>query len=554
MSNTARLIAPDSFLVFDFIQAAEAVDWSRQLENERALSRFAIAFADGWPPAMNLLQGRSFVWSTAAVATALAASELISALAALPNISMVFLMAVLFSAVSFGIWPAIYASVLSFLSYNFFFIEPLYTFQIAEAHELLALLVFLIVAIVTSTLAGRVRDQMRVANEGARAMRRLYEFTWKLSGLAGVDAVADGAAGEIQDSLRRPTIILLDQKGVLSLTAAWPPEDSLDRISLDAARLAFTSSEPTGLGTDTLGDSSWHFIPLRTPRRSIGVVGVARGKTGIALDSEARALLATLAEQTAAVLDRAFLAGEIISAQSTAETERVRNLLLASVSHDFRTPLASILGSATSLLDYRDKLDASAQTDLLRQMKSEAEGLDVMVRNLLAMTRIDAGALELRRDWVDLQEAVERVVSAARRRGAAVLLEVEFAERLPLILADATLVEQALTNVINNAGLHTPAGTRVVIDAQVRPDVIEMRVTDDGPGIPADILPRVFEKFVRSHREDANRSHGGEGTGLGLAIAKGVIEAHGGSVMAESPIGTGQGTRITLMFPREKSQ
>jgi len=142
-------------------------------------------------------------------------------------------------------------------------------------------------------------------------MRRLYEFTWKLSGLAGADAVADGAAGEIQDSLRRPTIILLDQKGVLSLTAAWPPEDSLDRISLDAARLAFTSSEPTGLGTDTLGDSSWHFIPLRTPRRSIGVVGVARGKTGIALDSEARALLATLAEQTAAVLDRAFLAGEI---------------------------------------------------------------------------------------------------------------------------------------------------------------------------------------------------------------------------------------------------
>ena len=501
---------------------------------------------------MSSFQWRSFVWSTAAVATALVASELISALATLPNISMVFLMAVLFSAVTFGIWPAIYASILSFLAYNFFFIKPLYTFQIAEPHELLALLVFLIVAIVTSALAGRVRDQMRVANESARAIRRLYEFTWKLSGFTGVDGTADGAAGEIQNSLRRPTVILLDQKGVLSLAAAWPPEDTLDQISLDAARLAFTSNEPAGLGTDKLGGSAWHFIPLRTPRRSVGVVGVAKGKTGIALDSEARALLATLAEQTAAVLDRAFLAGEIISARSTAETERVRNLLLASVSHDFRTPLASILGSATSLLDFRDKLDASAQIDLLAQIKSEAEGLDVMVRNLLAMTRIDAGALELRWDWVDLQEIVERVVSAARRRGATVLLE--FPENLPLTIADATLVEQALTNVVNNAALHTPPGTRIVIDGQVKPDAIALRVTDDGPGIPADILLRVFEKFVRSHREDATRSQSGEGTGLGLAIVKGVVEAHGGSVTAESPVGANRGTRITLTFPREKPQ
>jgi two-component system sensor histidine kinase KdpD len=211
------------------------------------------------------------------------------------------------------------------------------------------------------------------------------------------------------------------------------------------------------------------------------------------------------------------------------------------------------------LLDYRDKLDPSAQIDLLAQIKSEAEGLDVMVRNLLAMTRIDAGALELRWDWVDLQEAVERVVSATRRRGAAVLLEVKLPGGLPLIVADATLVEQALTNVVNNAVLHTPKGTRVVIDAQVKPDVVALRVTDDGPGIPTDILSRVFEKFVRSHREDANGSHGAEGTGaegtgLGLAIAKGVVEAHGGSVMAESPVGASQGTRITLTFPREKPQ
>src|SRR5215211_4564021 len=193
----------------------------------------------------------SYGWSTAAVAAAILSGRLFSALAPLPNISMVFLMAVLFSAVSFGMRPAIYASVLSFLSYNFFFIEPLYTFQVTQPHELFALIVFLIVAIVTSALAGRVRDQARAANERARTMRRLYEFTWKLSGLTSVDAATDGAAGEIHTSLRRPAVILLNQGGELSLVAAWPPEDRLDPLAMDAARLAFACNEPVGFGTDT---------------------------------------------------------------------------------------------------------------------------------------------------------------------------------------------------------------------------------------------------------------------------------------------------------------
>src|SRR4051812_46029365 len=348
----------------------------------------------------------AFVWSTAAVAAAIVSGRLFSVLAPLPNISMVFLMAVLFSAVSFGMRPAIYASMLSFLSYNFFFIEPLHTFQITQPHELLALIIFLIVAIVTSALAGRVRDQARAANERARSMRRLYEFTWKLSGLTDPDAAADGAVGEIHTSLRCAAVILLNREGVLSLAAAWPPEDSLDAESLEAARLSFARNEPVGCGTETLSDAQWHFIPLRTQSRSVGVVGIARDGRGLTPDFEARALLGTLAEQTAAALERSFMAQEMVIARNTAETERVRNILLASVSHDFRTPLASILGSATSLLDYRDKLDDKLQLGLLGNIKAEAEGLDEMVRNLLAIARIDAGALELRRGWVDFRAKV----------------------------------------------------------------------------------------------------------------------------------------------------
>jgi two-component system sensor histidine kinase KdpD len=489
-----------------------------------------------------------------AVGTALVAGLLISALAPLPNISMVFLMAVLFAAVSFGMWPAIYASVLSLLTYNFFFIEPFFTFQIAEPHELLALIVFLIVAIVTSALAGRVRDQSQAANERARAMRRLYEFTWKLSGLTGVDAAADGAAGEIYTSLRRPAVVLLEQNGVLSLAAAWPPDATLDAASLDAARLAFARNKAVGFDTDTLGDAAWHFIPLRTQRRAVGVVGVAKGENDTALDGEQRALLTTLAEQSAAALDRAFLAQEIMTARSAAETERVRNVLLASVSHDFRTPLASILGSATSLIDLRGQLDAPAQIALLAQIKAEAEGLDGMVRNLLAITRIDAGALDLSRDWVDLREVVERVVSAARRRQPAWPFETKLPADLPMVRADAVLVEQALGNVVSNAMSHTPEGTRVMVDAQVTPAAVSLRVTDHGPGIPADILPRVFDKFVRSPRRTVTGSDAREGTGLGLAIAKGVVEAHGGSIAAESPVAGAPGTRITLTFPREQAR
>jgi two-component system sensor histidine kinase KdpD len=505
--------------------------------------RLPMIGGDRWRAPLSSHDAVAIVLSTIAVAITTIVGRLFSAMVPLPNISMVFLLAVLFSAVSFGKWLAIYASVLSFLAYDLFFIEPLYTFQITEPSELLSLIIFLIVAIVSSALAGRIRDQARATNDRMIATRRLYEFTWKLSGLTSIDAVADGAAGEIHMSLRRPAVILLEQKGELSLAAAWPPEDDLPPTAWNAARLAFARNEPVGFDTEILPDSHWHFIPLRTQRGSFGVVGIMRRVRNEAFDAEARAVLATLAEQTAAAFDRVFLADEMMAARSAAETERVRNILLASVSHDFRTPLASILGSATSLLDFGDKLDTHAKTGLLWEIKSEAEGLDEMVRNLLAMTRIDAGALEVRQDWVDLREIVERVINIARRRGATLTAGLDLPAILPLIRADATLIEQAVGNVVNNVVSHGPDGTQLMVDAIVTEKFVSLRVTDSGPGIPAEILPRVFDKFVQG------RSGDGRGSGLGLAIAKGIVEAHGGSILAESPVNQDGGTRLTLTFP-----
>ncbi|HWK96881.1 MAG TPA: sensor histidine kinase KdpD [Pseudolabrys sp.] len=501
----------------------------------------------GWrwlPP-----QPLHFVYAALAVAVALGAGKIITQLTPLPNLSMVFMLAVLFAAINFGILPAIFASLLSFAAYNFFFIPPLYTFTIAEPYELLALVIFLVVAVVSSAMAGRVREQARIAATRMRAMRRLYEFTRRMSGLATQDALAEGAASEIHAGLLRAVVVLLAQEDDLVLTAAWPPEDELDAAAMTAARWAFNHAEPAGADTGTLPTVPWYFVPLRIGERKLGVIGVAREAGTTALDSEAKALLNTLSEQTAAALDRAALAREMVSAKTATETERVRNTLLASISHDFRTPLSSILGSATSLIDYGDKLDDVARKDLLGGIKQEAEGLDEMVRNLLAITRIDAGALELRRDWIDLREIVERVVGAARRRGASQEIVVDLRADLPLVRADATLAEQAIGNVVANAIVHTPGGTRIAIDGVASSEAVILRVIDNGPGIAPAALAHIFDRFAVGANHGAAHGDGRQSTGLGLAIAKGIMEAHGGAIAAENV--PGGGARFILTFPRE---
>ena len=494
---------------------------------------------------------RHFLFATLAVGCAVVVGEVLIKLTPIPNLSIVFLLAVLFSAMNFGIWPAIYASLLSFVSYNFFFISPVHTLTVAEPYELLALLIFLLVAMTSAAMAARVREQARVSADRVRATRRLYEFTRRLSGLASPGDVAEGAASEIHISLRRPVVVLLAEDDDVVLTAAWPPEDDLDAAAMTAARWAYNHGEPAGTNTGTLPIIPWLFTPLKIGKKILGTIGVATAKGAPPLDSEERALLDTLCEQAAAALERASLAGEMVDAKTATEAERVRNTLLASISHDFRTPLSSILGSATSLLDYDDKLDAASKKDLLGQIKEETEGLDEMVRNLLAITRIDAGALELRRDWIDLREIVARVVNAAQRRGMKQSFAIEFPPHLPLVRADAILIEQAVGNIIANAVLHTPSDANIVISAAADDTEVRLGITDNGPGIEADILPRIFDRFVKG--TGLNKvSEGGQGTGLGLAIAKGIMAAHHGKIEVESPAVDGHGTRFVMTFPQKE--
>ncbi|MDQ0510010.1 sensor histidine kinase [Ancylobacter amanitiformis] len=470
---------------------------------------------------------------------------------ALPNVSMLYLLAVLMPALLYGVWPAIIASTLSFLAYNFFFIDPVNTFTVARPHELLALLTFLIVAVAISALAGRSREQARLAAQRMRATRRLYEFTRKLSARPDSASVVEAAAIELHAALGSASVILTTQKGELAIAAAWPPEDRLDTASMTAANWAFDHGEPAGAGTGTLPSVPWFFRPLTGAKAGtpIGVVGIERTAGVPALDAESEGILGTLAEQTAAALVRTQLSAEVTQARTAAETERVRNILLASISHDFRTPLASILGAATSLIDYGVDIPAPARRDLLLQMRDEAENLDQMVRNLLSMTRLEAGALDLRRDWIDVVEIMNRACSAARRRGATQRFVVTAAPDLPLLRADPSLMDQALGNVVGNAVRYAGPQARIGLSATVIDGQLVIAVTDDGPGIAPDVLPHVFEKFVRAVRPGGD---GGDGSGLGLAITKGIVEAHGGTVAARSPApGQRTGTRIALRLPLE---
>jgi two-component system sensor histidine kinase KdpD len=358
----------------------------------------------------------------------------------------------------------------------------------------------------------------------------------------------DHAAIQAHGDLHGPCVILLASKGRLEMSAAWPPEDHLDPEALAAADLALRNGEATGLGTALCPTVPWLFLPLRAPEGAIGVIGVAQSD-GTDLNPEERTSFETVAELTATALERARLGQEISAARTAAEAERVRNTLLASISHDFRTPLASILGAATSLIEYGARLPGPARRDLLIQVKDEAEHLDGMVRNLLAMTRLEAGALELNRDWVDLQELFDRAVAVAKRRRAAQAFDVRVEEGLPFVSADPNLLDQVLANVVGNAIQHAGSGERIALEARREGSMAVLSVTDNGPGIAPEVLPRIFEKFARAPRSSGDA---GEGTGLGLAIVKGIVEAHQGTVAAVSPVADGRGTRIEIRLPLPK--
>ncbi|MGQ0457214.1 MAG: DUF4118 domain-containing protein [Hyphomicrobium sp.] len=485
--------------------------------------------------------------ATVAVGLAVTTGLLLEQLSPLPNMSMIFLLVVLICALRFGVSAAVAASIFSFFAYNFFFIDPRFTFTIARPHELFALLIFLAVAVITGSLAGRLRDQANATRARAEATQSLYEFSRKLSGAPKIDDVVWLVASQSAAIALGRSVVLLSKGGAdLALEGAWPPEDALSTPDWAAARWAFEKGEPAGHFTATMPSAVFHFRPMLASRGTLGVIGIAMSEGDDNLPAATESALQSFADQAAVAIERTWLVDEAARMSTAAEGERLRSALLSSVSHDLRTPLASILGSVTSLRQLGDRIPAADQAELLATIEEEATRLTQFVSNLLDMTRLEAGALDIRRDWIDVTD----VVRAAAKRGQKLMpsrkIELRMKPDLPLVKGDATLLEHVIFNLIDNAHKYSPASSVTTIaSARLESGAVAVRVTDQGYGIPNDALERVFDKFYRVGGDDGRAP----GTGLGLAIAASVVRAMGGEISARSPISNGGGTEISIMLP-----
>jgi len=472
---------------------------------------------------------------TITTAAATAVGVLIDTHVNLSNISLVYVVPVLIAAARHGLVPSLWVSALSVLSYNFFFLPPLYQFTIADPANVVALFFFMFVSVAASALGTRTRAQAEAARREARTTAELYAFSRKIAGVIDLDDLLWIVVTHLARLLNAEIAILMPDKspletGKLVLRAAFPPDSEFSDADLAAARWSWESERPTGKGTDTLPGGRWLFVPIRTSRSAIGVVGVLPLGKASELSSAERQLLEAVGNQTAVAIERVALAADIDQARIGAERERLRSAMLTSVSHDLRTPLASIIGALSSLRSYRERYDDATRDELLGTALSEAQRLDRFVGNLLDMTRLDAGVIVPKREAVEVGD----LVSTALRRAMPVLqdriVSSSVAPDLPSLQLDFVLAEQVLFNLLDNAAKYSPVGSRIGISARLAGDRVEIAVRDEGDGIPPDALDRLFDKFYRADDGDRRRA----GTGLGLAIAKGFVEVEGGTISARN--------------------
>jgi two-component system sensor histidine kinase KdpD len=475
---------------------------------------------------------KHYIGSAAAVAVALAAGLPLKHFIAVQGILLLFLMAVLASAIAWGLLPSLFAAIASVLVYNFFFLPPLYTLTVAEAENVFALFFFLIVAIIVSNLTAWTRSQLLAARSRAKTTAELYAFSRKVAGIGALDDLLWATAYQISSMLSVRTVLLLpsrDGEGI-EVASGYPPEDRLDDADLAAARWTWEHNRAAGRGADTLPGGKRLFLPLRTGSGTVGVIGIDRDSPGPLLTPDERRLLDALCDQAAVAIERISLAKGLDEARVLAETERLRAALLTSISHDLRTPLASILGAVSSLRSFPEKYSAADRDELIATLQEEAERLNRFVSNLLDMTRLESGAIELKLELID---AAEIVGSALQRAGEVLArhhVAVEIEQDLPMLRLDAVLFEQVLFNLLDNAAKYSPAGSTIEMCANRDGELVEIEIIDEGPGIPPGDLERIFAKFYRVHAQDRRRA----GTGLGLAICRGFVEALGGSILARN--------------------
>jgi two-component system sensor histidine kinase KdpD len=470
----------------------------------------------GWLP---------WIASPLMVASVVAAGKFGSGYLEQEALGMIFLAVVVGAATLWGLPIALMTAVLGFLSWNFFFIPPIYTFNISHPRDLVAIAVFAGVALATGWLASRERRSAAGAQSRIESLRRITAFSRRLGAPTTAPDLMDEIASLAAD-IASPALVLQAEGDDLLIRAAYPPhQDTMDEGSWAAARWSYARQEPAGRGTATLPSSAWRFFPWRSTREKFGVIGVRPDQP---LSQAAIQSLLSLADQGGAALERVRLTADAARAEAQAETQKLRTALLNSLSHDLRTPLTGIRGAAGSLRTTWDSLSPAARIDLLASIEEDTVRMTRFLTNIMEMTRLETGEVTPRLEAVMLAELVELAVS--RVPGLA-HMAVDLSADLPRVQADPALLEQVLVNLLENAAKYGPDGGLVRVSARAEGSRMVVSVADEGPGISAADLPHVFDSFYRARREDRIVP----GTGLGLAIARGLVEAMGGSIQARSP-------------------
>ena len=506
----------------------------------------ARARARGWQhgrPRRGDARDLAFAVAGSALATAAAAGA--ERWVQLEDLSLVFIVGVLLVAARTRMRAAMLSAVLCFLAYNFFFIEPRFTLLIGARQGAATVLLFLLAAIVAGRLASRLRQQvvaLRAANAHAGALQALGR---QLTGAADLVQVVEAARAAFRSSLDAAVRVRIDGEEVAGGDDGVPPMDDKDRAAADWTE---RNRQPSGRFTDTLSGSQWWCLPLPVDGTGVGVVAVRFAAQAGAIGSEQRRLAEVMVDDVAQAVLRTRLVDALETARVDGEAERLRSALLSSVSHDLRSPLASIIGAASSLDSYGDGMGREDRHALLDTIRMEGERLDRYIQNLLDMTRLGHGGLAIDRDWIGIDELLGSALARLRRYQPGARFEVSIPPELPPLFVHPALLEQALFNVIENAVKFSPDGQAVAIDARMAEGALRIDVRDQGPGIPDDERSRIFDMFYSVERGD----RGSGGTGLGLTISRGMVGAHGGQVEALAGSGIdrrGTTIRITLPLP-----
>ena len=465
------------------------------------------------------------------------------------DLGVIYLAAVVAAGALYGLRPALTAATAAFLIYNFLFLQPRYSFIIGSPTDVLTLVVFWGVALLTGALAGRVREQAKRTQRRAVAVSALLGASQALAGADGRQATARVLAEQASHAAGAKAVVLLPQGDDLVIAAGAPDTPELGAAAMASARWAWEHGEAAGHGTGTLPQASWTFWPLQGIQGRSGVAGIEAA--ALASGSDEERLTLALLDQGAVAIERANLAGQAVETETLRRADRFRTALMNSVSHDLRTPLSTVLGSATTLIDYGEGLTPAVRADLLLSIREEAERLNRYVGDLLDMTRLEGGALKVRAEWTDARDILNAAAERVSRRLESRRMTRDFPADLSLVKVDEGLLEQALVNVLENAIAYSPDGSTIEIAAYEDRNAVVISVEDEGMGIPTAELERVFDKFRRME-ESSDRN---KGVGLGLAIAKGFVEAMNGRIAAASPIhegddGVTSGTRILISLPK----